>query len=317
MPFSLGFWANAAARLFSWSLQAITYTSYYAATYLPLTNASWFALRADTTTSYEYSTNGLSWSTGTLPSSKAWRVAINNGSRVVVVALSSTTGGAAYTTDGTTWTAANFSHSASVQQGIWDGTRFLVVTDLTSTGGLSYSTDGSTWTGIDVGNGGYSIGFDGSGTYVVLSATSTATHRICTSNPTVAGNWSDITLPTSAAWNTVVYGNGIWVAWRNGSASYATSPDGVTWTSRTDISRESPLQTTGKMYFANGKFYRLTADLDSSSGYAYILRQSATGTSWENAYTSNTNDLVFTRSWASSSTKIIGVGSGSSYLYGV
>ena len=45
--------------------------------------------------------------------------------------------------------------------------------------------------------------------------------------------WAQRTLPASAGWYSVTYGNGVFVAVAYGSTIAATSPDGVTWTQRT------------------------------------------------------------------------------------
>ena len=44
--------------------------------------------------------------------------------------------------------------------------------------------------------------------------------------------WTQRTLPVSATWQSVTYGNGVFVAVANSSAIAATSPDGITWTRR-------------------------------------------------------------------------------------
>lgn len=46
-------------------------------------------------------------------------------------------------------------------------------------------------------------------------------------------NWIAGTLPSSANWQSVTYGNGIFVAIANGSNQAATSQDGITWTAQT------------------------------------------------------------------------------------
>ena len=44
--------------------------------------------------------------------------------------------------------------------------------------------------------------------------------------------WTQRTLPTSASWSSVTYGNGVFVAVAQSSTIAATSPDGITWTQR-------------------------------------------------------------------------------------
>jgi hypothetical protein len=45
--------------------------------------------------------------------------------------------------------------------------------------------------------------------------------------------WTQSTLPTNANWLSVTYGNGVFVAVASGGTIAATSPDGITWTQRT------------------------------------------------------------------------------------
>ena len=51
-------------------------------------------------------------------------------------------------------------------------------------------------------------------------------------SPDSAGAWTQRTLPTSASWRSVTYGNGVFVAVAVSSTIAATSPDGITWTQR-------------------------------------------------------------------------------------
>ena len=64
-----------------------------------------------------------------------------------------------------------------------------------------------------------------------------------------AGSWTARTLPSSASWNSVTYGNGVFVAVASGTAA-ATSPDGITWTARTLPSSASWYSVT----YGNGVF---------------------------------------------------------------
>jgi len=45
--------------------------------------------------------------------------------------------------------------------------------------------------------------------------------------------WTQRTLPVSASWRSVTYGNNTFVAVASSSSIAATSPDGITWTQRT------------------------------------------------------------------------------------
>lgn len=309
MPFSLGFWANnTVPTVPTWSMVNAPDTAvldWQAVAYKPLANGSWF-LRQNATVStatYYYSTNGTSWTSGSLPAaSTRWRLLIAGSDRVVALRSLTGTGGVAYSTNGTTWTLANFASIPNVfYQGIFDGTRFLAVgIDASGAAGLFYSTDSSatSWGNINL-DGGYSIGFDGTSRYVILEGSTSAFHKTCTSDPTISANWTSITLPSSEDWTSVVYGNGVWLATKSSGTGYATSTDGTTWTSRT-LPSSVTTDLNNKAFFANGKFYYVAGNNDT-------LYSSTTGTGgWTSTLTSS---LDIAKDWAYSGDTIIGVGS--------
>jgi hypothetical protein len=299
----------------SWS-QGNTATSlvYNDATYADLSGGKYFAFGSNDTggptTTYNYSSDGTSWSSGTLPISYRWGAAAFNGTNLVVFPSGIAVAGpsVAYTTDGTTWTTTSLPFTGTnyrVQKSIWDGTRFLCVTNDTGGNGLLHSTTGtSSWSGIDVGTGGYSIDYDGSSRYIVSNATNSSFGRTTTSDPTVAANWSGITFPSSGFWSSIVYGNGIWVAFRAGTDVYATSTNGTTWTSRTLLSlfSEATSQLWGKGVFYQNKFYYYYTD---------IVYSSDDGISWtpEESFSASSLDQI--TGWAAGPDKIVGVGNNS------
>ena len=297
----------------SWTQEATSDKVYLGAVYAPLLNGSYFAFGGSLTggdsNTYRYSLTGEpgSWSTGTLPSSlEAYGAAVTDGTKIIVFPSGApTSAGFPYTTNGTSWSTASHPFSGTsyqVYDAIYDGTRFLAVTSTLGNEGLIHSTSGtSAWSGIDVGSGGYAIAFDGSSRYIVLSAASTATHRTTTSTPTVAGNWSNITLPSSGTWASVAYGNGIWVAFlAGGGTTYATSTNGTTWTARTrpsafTLDSSDPF---GKVFFAFDKFWYFWA------GFTYY---SLDGVEWKVFYTGNT-ELDVISGWAEGPDRLLGFG---------
>ncbi|PRW79267.1 hypothetical protein C7A10_32625, partial [Pseudomonas fluorescens] len=62
--------------------------------------------------------------------------------------------------------------------------------------------------------------------------------------------WTGRALPVNTNWQSVTYGNGVFVAVANGSTIAATSPDGITWTQRTLPASASWQSVT----FGNGVF---------------------------------------------------------------
>ena len=87
------------------------------------------------------------------------------------------------------------------------------------------------------------------------------------------------TLPTSASWQAVAYGNNTFVAVSNGTAA-ATSPDGITWTTRTLPSSNDWRSVT----FGNGVFvavaYISTAALTSPDGITWTARTLPSADRW-------------------------------------
>jgi len=321
MPFSLGFWA-ATKRAFTWSLGTITGTQ-NSATYTVLTNGSYFSAGDNNNggTTYYYSSTGASWTAGTYPSSKEWKNILGNGSRIVAAANKATTGAGAYSTNGTTWTTSNLPSAMStsvIYDSLWDGTRFLFATNST-TAGIIYTTDGSSWSSVDTGIGVPSFAFDGTSTYVALQGTSaTSTGRKCTSNPTVAGNWSNITLPSSSSWQCVVYGNGLFLAFISNSDTYASSPDGTTWTTRDLGSASADAYASGgrNAYFGNGRFYYLTF---RDSVNVIKVRSSADGLTWTDEFSyPDSTGITVANGWIIQNNKIIAVGTTNydNYIYG-
>lgn len=299
---------------YKWAeLTGISDLVYIGGAYAPLTNASYFLFGRSTTgtntTTYSRSSDGLSWATGTMPASTGWGKAAFNGTRLVATAYSSTTTGA-YTTNGTTWTSTTiWGSSIASTDIIWDGTRFLV-TGNSSTSNLAHSTDGATWTRIDIGNELNAIAYDGSSRYIALNKAASSTIRTTTGNPTVAGNWSDVSLPESQTWVSVSYGNGIWLISNQRDKAY-TSTNGTTWTlaatSPTDLATIAVLGAE-RIFFYDGKFY--LASGRGTVGQLIEVFSTVDGTSWTTEYSRNAVDGDYrkTAAWIGSPNFIFGAG---------
>lgn len=132
-------------------------------------------------------------------------------------------------TDGETWTQRTLPSSATWTDVVWTGTAYVIV----STGGLCVTgTSLTTWSsGGSVGcGGGNSLAF-GAGTLVVVAA-GTSSYSYSTNN---GASWTTTTFSTMTA--TSSYANVVWtgnkfIASSNGggSAAYATSVNGASWT---------------------------------------------------------------------------------------
>lgn len=302
----LGGLIGSLSRILSWISGTMSNAlSHTAAAYAPLSNGSFFAFGAaannitNPTNLYNYSTDGLSWSSGTLPSTIQARAAASNGSRVVVA---STTNTAFRSDNGTTWTTTGSMGNGIIKtEGLWDGSRFVFATS-TSSSGIVYSTDGDNWN-IYANAIASGIGFDGVNTYITVNQNS-STARINTTNITSFAAWSNITLPSGIAWSSIKHNGSIWVAAAGNSSSYATSVDGVSWTART-----LPATLTGsgtairpKMAVFQGRFYYL-----NTSSPNFRIYSSADGINWTlDATVSST--LAAAQAWAVSPISLIGFG---------
>ena len=92
--------------------------------------------------------------------------------------------------------------------------------------------------------------------------------------------WTQRTLPTSANWYSVTYGNGVFVAVASGSSTAATSTDGITWTSRTLPTSANWCSVT----YGNGVFvavaYSGTIAATSPDGVTWTQRTLPTSDNW-------------------------------------
>lgn len=290
----------------SWTTGTLPASRFWkAATYAPLSNGSFFVFGGTTNTtasnSYYYSTDGDSWTLGSLPSLEVIRWAVASSSRIFVTFTGDK---GFYSDNGTTWTEVDpvWTTDVSPTDGLWDGSRFIFVS-LNTTAGYAYSSDGITWATRDIGNGAASIDFDGTSTYVaVLTGT---TGRINTTDITSAAAWSNITLPSSLTWTSVRRNNSIWLAAAAGSSTYATSTNGTTWTSRTlpAVFSTSGANIRPRMQVRNGIFYYV-----SFSGGVGTIYSSSDGINWTSSGTTST-DLTTIVAWAVSSNKMLGFGS--------
>lgn len=237
----------------NWSEKTVTDLTYKEALYAPLANATWYGFAnsnaGGNTTSYIYSTDGDTWSTGTMPADKAWGVAATDGTRIIVFEFNASDTVIATTTNGTTWTTASIA-TITAQDVIWDGSYFVVTNSGSTTNTIYYSADGITsWTAVDSGNAALRIGYDGSSRHILTQTGANSSARTTTTGVTSAGNWSNVTLPASDTWEQVLYGGGYWVIVATaGNIAYSTN--GTTWTAASPTGSDRPNWTYG-----NGNFY--------------------------------------------------------------
>lgn len=209
--------------------------------------------------SYQYSTDGISWATGTNASTIGMTAYGNS------VYLAMASGGGSYTksSDGISWSAGSFSGFIPGYVYFANGLFFVCTATV---GGWQYKTsaDGTTWSAVintiaDIGSGGVVYG---AGKYVAADFNGFVKPLYYSSD---AVNWTQATCANASAVNQLCFGNGVFMVLYSGS-QYGTSTDGINWTTRT-----TPSTGITNIAFGNGYFCMV------KSGNSYV---SADGIAW-------------------------------------
>lgn len=259
-----------------------------------------------TTNIYTRSSNGTTWADSTFPSSiRAGRVDTSP-TKIIVMSggsdnIINNSDTIAFTsTNGTTWTSSTTTRSQAIYDSQVVGETFYYV----GTGGrVMYTSNGTTWNETALRSGVTSEGLAvikyENGLWVIMREDATSTYYTTTGDITDVDGWTARTLPASITAGCLTYGAGLWLLTRNGSTTYYTSPDAITWTSRT-----LPLatRTKTKVGYGNDLFFYFST---TGSGTNGSVRVSSDGISWSNALT--ITDLS-SRDWAVGPTQIIGAG---------
>lgn len=183
-----------------------------------------------------YSTDGLSWTSTTMPSNANW-VGVAYGNNTFVAVGTSKT---AYSTNGTTWTEVTMPSTTQYWQSIAFGNGVFVAVGNSDT--FAYSADGITWNTSAItpttNSTCISIAF-GNGLFVVPCSYN---NKLYISRDGVA--WSTIAGPPNTV-NVIAYGGGQFrVLYRGNSTYTAYSTDLVSWVS---LSRNNPTWYTNAM----------------------------------------------------------------------
>ncbi len=217
----------------TWTANATGMPSTAAWTSLAFGEGVFVAVSTTSSTAAASSTDGITFTARTLPSSANWlSVAYDSVNGNFAAVSGGTSTAAAYSTDGTSWSSATLPSSGDWRC-VAAGNGTLVALRYNSTEG-AYSTDGGVtwdacdtlpvtgnWTSIAYGNGVF-VAVSTGGTVALTSTDGISwTQRVLP----VSGNWSSITYSTSLK----LFG-AITNATTNG---LATSPDGILWTGRT------------------------------------------------------------------------------------
>ena len=265
-----------------------------------------FVAIAYTSTTAASSTDGITWTTRTMPSAQNWlSVTYGNGTFVAIAYSSTTT--AASSTDGITWTtrtmpSVSLWHSVTYGNGTFVAIAYGSTTAASSTDGITWttrtlplaplwqsvtygngtfvaiayatttaatSTDGITWTTRTLSSAVNWISATyGNGTFVAVASNTTTVAASSTDGIT----WTTRTLPSSAQWYSAAYGNGTFVVISTNSTTAASSTDGITWTTRTLPSAVNWFSAT----YGNGTFVVIsnnsTTAASSTDGITWTLR---------------------------------------------
>jgi len=261
-------------------------------------NGTYF-LAATDNIGVQYSTNGTTWTTGTIPGAAQDCVdveALSDGTALLVG-----DDGAFYTsTNGTTWTSrtdALISSSAN-KVAYFSGNWYIATNDATNA--FAYSSNFTTWTAVANG-----VLRQESGSINTLSKVSND-YWIVGNDGTLYTSTDLLTFTKKTAAslnlesiNDFVYGNSTYVI-AGFIGLLDTSTDGTTWTTRT-----SGFGTTRINALVYGE------SLFIAAGNAGILRTSTNATSWtartSQFGTSNINDVVYESSLTN---KFVSVGAG-------
>lgn len=201
------------------------------------------------------SNDGVNWSDANWHSSSAYAISIAyDGYKFLV---SSNDGTIAETTNGydyATITPAWFNTDLGRWRGSWGAGRFFgVAKSSNNTYAICHSIDGHAWTNAVITSVAYNSAAHIASIY---EATMAQTHLIV-----LPGNkywtsangetWTERTLPTSAEWSGIAFGNGLYVLIaKSNTATCLTSTDGLNWTIRNTM----PAGDWDSIAFADGKF---------------------------------------------------------------
>lgn len=173
------------------------------------------------------STNGLTWTSVTLPISGTW-LCIGYGAGLFIAMSAVTTNYITSDDNGATWTLRTMPVTCT-SRSIAYGSGYFIMADASTSSKLWYSTTGTSWTSVSIPDSMTSIAYGG-GTFVAVSDVYSVGYY-STNN---GASWTSVLLPATAnGYSCLAYGNGLFVALVDGTSQYITSPDGITWMART------------------------------------------------------------------------------------
>jgi len=216
-----------------------------------------------------YSEDGITWSASSLVTAAMWVDVAFGKQKFVAVSSDVTT--VRISNDGEVWDQTGTLTTTGFTAIAYGKNRFVAIKSGTAVTNYATSTTVTdTWTAgtLPSSSNWNSIAY-GNNRFVAVSST----------NGTIAAysldgiTWAASTLPSTAQWNKVTYGQGVFLAVSRTTAA-ATSPDGVTWTTRTTSTAASGFSS---VTFGNRNRYGLFVGVGrSTSTVATYIRTGAT-----------------------------------------
>ncbi len=188
-----------------------------------------------------YSSNGISWTAGTMPVGGDGPYAVAFGSGLWVAPYSGSND-VATSSDGITFSfQSNVLPATRDWRAIAFGNGTFVIVDSSGTTGAATSTNGTTWTSRTLSASAewssVAFGTIGATNYFVAVSGITGNSNAGSYSTDNGATWSASTLPSSTRWSSVAFGNGRFVAVSGNSGTTSTaaaySTNGTTWTSST------------------------------------------------------------------------------------
>ena len=249
-----------------------------------------YCMVAYATASAARSTDGITWTATTMPSNVAW-YAIAYGNGIFLAASNNSTTGA-YSTDGITWTTTTVPTSTSNYRMVYGNGIFVLTQQTNAT--ASYTTDGITWTTTNIIN-------SSNNNYLTYG------NNLFITTPAGVGpavsadgaNWYPgamaNTSPTVSNWAVSAFGNGTFIAANSNGTYAASSTDGLIWTIRSLPSGGTAYQNAA---YGNGRFVinqygsALSAKAYSTDGITWTAGSMPSVGNWNFLYYPQRNDFL-------------------------
>ena len=243
---------------------------------------------------FAYSTDGITWTQGTMPSKQSWNSVCYGNDKFVAVAQS--TGDLskvfAYSTDGITWTQGTMPSAQNWNSVCYGNGKFVAIVN--STNVFAYSTNGINWTQgtMPSSQSWYSVCY-GNDKFVAVSRGTTTNGSNIFAYSTDGINWTQGTLPSSNYWGYICYGNGKFVVITTSVPrnNVAYSVDGINWTEGTMPSTQYWMSVC----YGNGKF---VATINDSNVFAYLSTAYYQFSGWNKSDFNITADTSIGGSWS-------------------